>query len=65
MDPSAERVGLCAGCRHVRRIATRRGSEFILCERAESQPEYPRYPRLPVTSCAGFEPSETQDGSPE
>jgi hypothetical protein len=54
-----ERVppGLCGECRHSRRIETRRGSVFRLCERATSDRRYPRYPTLPVLSCAGFEPT--------
>jgi len=51
-----ERYGLCADCRHARRIKSARGSEFLLCERSEQEPEYPRYPRLPVLSCKGHEP---------
>jgi len=49
-------AGLCDSCRHQRLVPTTRGSVFSLCERSRSQPEYPRYPRLPVTSCAGHEP---------
>ena len=48
--------GLCGGCRHSRRIETRNGATFRLCERSTSDPAYPRYPALPVLSCAGFEP---------
>ena len=52
------RVGLCAECAHARSISSRRGSHFILCGRAASQPEFERYPRLPVRVCAGFEVDE-------
>ena len=48
--------GLCGGCRFSRRIETRRGSAFRLCERSATEPAYPRYPALPVLRCAGFEP---------
>lgn len=48
-------AGLCARCRHARRITSRRGSEFILCERSRTDPRFPRYPPLPVRQCAGFE----------
>ena len=48
--------GLCGGCRHSRRIETRSGAVFRLCERSTSDPAYPRYPALPVLSCGGFEP---------
>ncbi|HEX8075389.1 MAG TPA: hypothetical protein VF545_10460 [Thermoleophilaceae bacterium] len=49
-------AGLCDSCVHQRVIRNTRGSEFSLCERSRAEPEYPRYPRLPVTACAGHEP---------
>ena len=48
--------GLCGGCRHSRRIETRSGAVFRLCERSTLDPGYPRYPALPALYCAGFEP---------
>ncbi|MBX7166324.1 MAG: hypothetical protein K1X74_08230 [Pirellulales bacterium] len=48
-------VGLCAGCRHARRVETGRGSTFYLCGRSQHDPRYPKYPRLPMLDCAGFE----------
>jgi hypothetical protein len=43
---------------HQRLVPTTRGAVFSLCERSRSEPErYPRYPRLPVVRCAGFEPA--------
>lgn len=47
--------GLCSQCRHRRLLRSRR-SVFLLCERSKSDPAYPRYPRLPVPACLGFEP---------
>lgn len=52
-------VGLCAVCRHHRVVQTRTGSRFYLCQRSQSDPDFPRYPRLPVLRCRGFEPTET------
>ena len=49
-------AGLCDSCRHQKLIRTRRGSEFSMCERSKTQPEFPKYPRLPVQRCAGYEP---------
>ncbi|HEY7150783.1 MAG TPA: hypothetical protein VH391_03790 [Solirubrobacterales bacterium] len=49
-------AGLCDTCVHQRIVKTTRGSTFSLCERSRSDPAYPRYPRLPVTACAGHEP---------
>ena len=50
--------GLCGLCRHSRVVQTARGSIFRLCERSTTDPRFPRYPNLPVLSCAGFEPIE-------
>lgn len=47
-------AGLCARCRHGRAVAGAR-STFWLCERSRTDPAYPRYPRLPVVRCPGFE----------
>ncbi len=49
------RVGLCADCGQARRIESRRGSVFYMCERSATDPAYPKYPRLPVMQCAGYE----------
>ena len=48
--------GLCASCRHAHRIDTTRGATFWRCRRSETDPSYPRYPRLPVLACQGHEP---------
>ena len=56
-------AGLCDSCRHQRVVRNTRGSSFSLCERSKSDPAYPRYPRLPVVECPGYEP--TPDDSAE
>ena len=48
-------AGLCDRCRHQRVIRNTRGSSFSMCERSKSDPAYPKYPRLPVAECPGFE----------
>jgi hypothetical protein len=48
--------GLCQACTHVRTITSARGSVFLLCTRATSDPRYPKYPPQPVWACRGFEP---------
>jgi hypothetical protein len=53
---SALGAGLCEACVHQRVVANTRGSTFSLCERSRNDPAYPRYPRLPVLDCAGYEP---------
>jgi hypothetical protein len=53
LSPAA---GLCDACAHQRIVRTTRGSAFSLCERSRSDRAYPRYPRLPVIACPGYEP---------
>jgi hypothetical protein len=36
-------------------VRNTRGSIFSLCRRAKDDPAFPRYPRLPVLACGGFE----------
>jgi len=50
-----DRIGLCAKCRHSRQIKSDRGSVFYLCQRSLTDPAFPKYPRLPVLRCSGFE----------
>ena len=49
------RVGLCEHCRFMRRIESDRGSTFYMCLRSATDPEFPKYPRLPVLRCSGYE----------
>ena len=48
-------AGLCATCQHQQIVRNTRGSSFSLCRRSKTEPEYPRYPRLPVVECRGWE----------
>ncbi|HXA53791.1 MAG TPA: hypothetical protein VNV37_02850 [Solirubrobacteraceae bacterium] len=50
-----EDAGLCDSCAHQRRVPNTRGSVFSLCERSREDPAFPRYPRLPVLACPGYE----------
>ena len=54
-------AGLCDSCRHQRLVPNTRGSTFSLCERSKTDPAYPRYPRLPVVECPGYEPRPSQE----
>jgi hypothetical protein len=49
-------AGLCASCRHQKVIRNTRGSVFSMCLRSRTDPAYPKYPRLPVLECRGYEP---------
>lgn len=51
-------AGLCAECTFVRRVVSDRGSVFYFCERSATDEGFPKYPRLPVLRCVGFERRE-------
>ena len=46
--------GLCGDCEYAAVKDTRRGTTYLRCTRASWDPSLVRYPRLPVTTCAGF-----------
>jgi hypothetical protein len=52
-----DRAGLCAACRHARRIESDRGSVFYQCGLSATDPQFPKYPRLPVVRCSGYAPA--------
>jgi len=49
-------VGLCADCIHMQLIKSDKGSVFYFCKLSLTDPGFPKYPRLPVVICDGFEP---------
>ena len=56
----ARRAGLCARGRHGRAITSSRGSTFWRCERSAREPDYPKYPPLPMLVCEGHEPLDDE-----
>ena len=52
--PNSVNAGLCADCLHSRRIESAHGSVFILCELSLTDPNFAKYPRLPVLTCDGY-----------
>jgi hypothetical protein len=48
-------AGLCDSCRHQQLVPNSRGSVFSLCRRSREEAAYPRYPRIPVSSCPGHQ----------
>jgi len=66
MIPSEEKPrvppGLCGDCRHAHRIESDRGSVFVRCELALSDPRFAKYPRLPVLRCTGYEKKASTGG---
>ena len=52
-DPA---VGLCSDCQHCRNVKSQR-STFYMCLLSFTNPEYRKYPPLPVLRCAGYRPA--------
>jgi hypothetical protein len=67
--PSSGPNGLCDSCLHQQLVPNTRGSVFSLCRRSKTDARYPRYPRVPVGVCPGYEaigsgsPSSEMDGA--
>jgi len=57
---SGSRAGLCDHCRFMRQIKSDRGSSFYLCSLSLTDASFPKYPRLPVLQCRGYE-EQVQD----
>ena len=63
--PDNDAVGLCADCRHARHVQSDRGTVFYLCELSFTDARFPKYPRLPVLRCAGYEKNEKRESPGE
>ena len=57
----AVRAGLCDSCVHQKLIRTGRGSVFSMCLRSKTDERFPKYPRIPVERCPGYEPKELSE----
>jgi hypothetical protein len=45
---------LCETCAFMREIVTPKGSRFLLCQLAQSNPAFRKYPPQPVVQCGGY-----------
>jgi hypothetical protein len=52
---------LCKSCTNARKIVSGKGSVFLLCQLAQTDKRYPKYPPQPVIRCDGYE--ENEEGS--
>jgi hypothetical protein len=46
---------------HQQLVPNTRGSVFSLCRRSRTDPRFPRYPRVPVAACPGYERRREED----
>jgi hypothetical protein len=56
-------AGLCESCRWTKRITSSRDRVFYLCRLSALKPEFAKYPTLPVVTCAGYGPSDSNPSS--
>jgi hypothetical protein len=50
-------IGLCLTCMHGRPIKHPRGGDsYWRCGLSDTDKRFPKYPRLPVLQCIGYEP---------
>ena len=54
-DEARAYAGLCADCRFARVMRSDRGTVFYQCGKSFEDPRFPKYPRLPVLACTGYE----------
>jgi len=59
----ARGVGLCSNCRFMRQLTSDRGSIFYQCQLSATDPDFPKYPRLPVIRCRGYEPMSASEAA--
>jgi len=60
-ERSTTEKGLCADCRHARAIRAASERGYIQCLRSRTDPRYPKWPRLPILSCPGYEQGEGEE----
>ncbi len=49
-------IGLCLDCVHAQEVRSERDSVFYLCRLSAIDPNFAKYPRLPVLQCRGYLP---------
>jgi hypothetical protein len=55
--PESAIVGLCSDCAHAKKLKTKIDATIYLCGRAAADSRFPKFPRLPIMACAGYEKS--------
>jgi len=52
------RFGLCDRCSHQKLVTSGRGSVFSMCTQGLKDPDWPKYPLMPVLRCPRFTQAE-------
>ena len=51
-------TSLCETCRQMREIVSGKGSRFVLCQLAQDDARFPKYPPHPIIKCEGYKERE-------
>jgi hypothetical protein len=51
---------LCQSCQWMRLIVSSRGSQFLLCQKSQTDVHFAKYPPQPIARCPGYEPAVAQ-----
>jgi hypothetical protein len=49
----------------MREVITPKGSRFLLCKLAITNPDYQKYPKQPIVRCDGYQKNEQIGGNVE
>jgi hypothetical protein len=55
------KAGLCDTCKHQKLVKSGRGSVFSMCLLHKTDDRFPKYPRIPVERCSGYEKRELSE----
>jgi hypothetical protein len=53
---------LCFSCHYWNPITSGKGSSYLQCQKHFEDPQYPKYPVLPVVACSGYKVPTGSDG---
>jgi hypothetical protein len=48
----------------MRKIVSGRGSQFLLCQKSQSDARFAKYPSQPIARCSGYEPIVAKETQP-
>jgi hypothetical protein len=57
---ATQRFGLCDACVHQQLVRSGRGSTFSMCRIGLKDPDWPKYPRMPVLRCPRYDARPAQ-----
>jgi len=62
-DSLSSGAGLCQECSFAKIVVSSKEHRFYYCLLSETNSSFPKYPRLPILRCPGFEPQTASPAS--